>query len=301
MTDIMSFTADGLPAAQEALFSPEEKAQIQARLWTLLTKQERLHTQGDHSSLREEKAAELLNSIVFSLQYHLQQKGLPMRTLLAADPAMLRQAQQALQIEVHTADTLYRMAMRSVVTFGSVSLADTLANIGMFFKRYDVCLHAHDIPASIDYPLCHPVPETLRGVLYIRAYLERLLTENKLIRRFASGRVEMLLRRASPDYRELLQNLYEPVAANVVGLALLGGKEKQLEIIPAQAEQIHHRIAVLGERQGRDALRAAAVDACRGLALTDPDSIAYLSQAAEALYPRLAVSPQSAAGAFSAC
>ncbi len=302
MTDPLNVTGMYFPTPQEAPPTPEEAEEIQARLWTLLTKQVRLYTQGDHSSLREEEAAELLQSLIFSLQTELHKNGLPMRALLTCDlAAMLKAAQHTLHLQVQTADTLYRIALRSVAVFGSCSLTDTLEGIGQFFRLYDIRLHAHQIPASIDYPLCVPVPETLRGVLYIRAYLDRLLLENKLITRFAPARVTALLERSSPDYRELLQNLYEPVAANVVGLSLLGGGEALLEISDAQAVRIHTLLASLPEAQAYARLSQAAHDACGRLKLAGEDSVDYLAQAAQSLYPRLVLSPESAAGVFPAC
>jgi hypothetical protein len=54
-----------LPARQEAAFTPDEENEIEARLFTMLARQARMRTQGDHSSLREEDAAELLRSLVF--------------------------------------------------------------------------------------------------------------------------------------------------------------------------------------------------------------------------------------------
>lgn len=291
-----------VPARQEAPLTSAEQEALQARLWTLLAKQVRLQTQGDRSSVREEEAAELLKSLLFSLRFQLENEGQSMRTLLTADlPALLKRAQHALQIEVQTAQTLYTVALRSVAAFGSRALRDTLAGIGPFFKQYDLRLHAHAIPASIDYPLCTPVPETLQGVLYIRTYLQRLLTENKLVTRFAPDRVEALLYRTSPEYRELLQNLYEPVAANAIGLSLLGGGETLLEITPEQAARVHRELAALPQAEANARLAAAAQAACERLRLTDAESAAYLKQAALALLPRLLLSEESAAGVFSAC
>ena len=88
---------------------------------------------------------------------------------------------------------------------------------------YDARLAAHCIPAEIDYPLCEPIPDTPAGVCYIRRYLTRLCLENELLIRFSPDRVLRLLTRSCPDYRNAPVNLYEPVAACVTGLALLGG------------------------------------------------------------------------------
>jgi len=289
------------PAQQEAAFTPREEGAVKARLWGLLETQVRLQTQGDHSSLREETAAELLRSLVFTLQFQSRREGLPARALLTADlPELLKAGQRALQTEVNTAQTLYTMALRSVSDFGSLFLRDTLQGIGQFFKRYDVCLHAHAIPADIDYPLCLPVPETLQGVLYIREYLERLLIENRLVTRFVPERVTALLLRSSPDYRGLLQNLYEPVAANAVGLSLLGRGDAPLEITHAQAGEIHRMLAALPPDGARRRLGEAAAAVCERLSVPGDKARGYLARTAEALAPRIVLSPQSASAVFSA-
>ena len=229
----MTIDAGSFPVSQEAAFAPEEENILKARMFTLLSKQVRLRTQGDHSSLREEDAAELLDSLLFTLRYQLYLQGLPLRTLLTADlNALLRDGQAALQTCVDGARALYGEALADVKSFGSRSLSDTLKGIGLFFRAYDLRLYAHRIPAEIDYQLCLPVAEGLRGALYIKAYLERLLTENKLVTRFAPERVSALLFRVLPDYRELLINLCEPVAANAVGLALLRCDLQPLRITP---------------------------------------------------------------------
>ena len=66
----------------------------------------------------------------------------------------------------------------------NVALRDTLENIGEFFKRYDYRSMAHEIPCSIDYPLCHQVEESTPGIDYIEEYLSRLLIEIEFLGRF---------------------------------------------------------------------------------------------------------------------
>lgn len=300
MTSEFSFAESGLfPASQEAAFLPEEEAEIRARLWILLEKQVRLQTQGDHSSLREEDAAELLDSLVFTIQFTLLNRGLPMRALLTADLGeLLMLGQSALRNCVQDAKALYETALGTAAVFSSRSLADTLRGIGLFFRLYDVRLYAHRIPVLIDYPLCLPVPEELRGVLFIRSYLERLLCENALLTRFAPARVTALLRRASPDYEDLPVNLYEPAMAVAAGLSLLGGGETLLDITRAQANQIYHKLSMLSPAEARKQISDTAEAACRRLSVADDKAAAYFAQAAETLVPRLILSPQSACGAF---
>jgi hypothetical protein len=299
----MKMTADteAFSELQETAFTSEEENELKARLFTLLAKQARLHTQGDHSSLREEDAAELLDSLVFTLRYALFLRGMPLRALLSADlQEMLKAGQAALQTCKEETQTLYLKARLGVEWYGNLALKDTLKGIGLFFRGYDSRLYAHRIPAFIDYPLCAPVNERLRGVLYVQAYLKQLLAENELTTRFAPNRVASLLYRASPEYKDLFINLYEPVAADAVGLVLLGRDIKQLEITRAQAVQIHEQLSALPGTAVRRRTADAAKTVCRTLGLLNAQAGACLEQAAEALLPRICLSPESACGVFSA-
>jgi hypothetical protein len=287
------------PLETEAPFSAAEREALQTRLLPVWQRQIRLKTQGDHVSVREEEALELLQSVVFTLRLYLSIQGLPTRTLLQADPVtLLTRAQRALTAELEQTEVLYRHALRTVDDFCCISLRDTLSGIGTFFKRYDYRLYAHCIPAQIDYQLCHPMPETLCGVTYVRDYLQRLLTENELLTRFSRERVTALLARACPDYRELLVNLYEPVAAVTIGLALTGGGETLLELSAAQADRVVIELTALPCAEAKNRLTAAAHAACDRLGFQSTSSQTYLSQAALALYPRVVASPGSAAGVF---
>lgn len=281
-------------------WTAEESDMLESRLWTLLEKQIKRKTQGDSTSLRVEEVAALMESVTFTLATHLQANGLPSRTLLTGNiDALFGAAQGSLLRFFSEAKQLYGLALRTVIPLRSRSLRDTLRGIGAFFQAYDTRLYAHLIPAEIDYQLCHPVPESMLGVCYIREYLQRLLIENDLISRFDPLRVMALLRRTCPDYGELLVNLYEPVAANAIGLSLLGGGETLLEILSTQGEQIRDLLSRNTPHDAHALLQVATSEACRHLSITAPASKRYLTEAAEALYPRIIASSESYRGAFS--
>jgi len=225
-------------------WTAKESDTLQSRLWSLLEKQINRKTQGDSTSLRVEEVADLMESITFTLATHLRENGLPNRTLLTGNiNSLFSAAQKTLLRILDETRQLYELALRTVIPLRSRSLRDTVRGMRAFFETYDVRLLAQHIPAEIDYQLCRPVPDSMLGVCYIREYLHRLLIENELIIRFDPRRVVALLRRSCPDYGELLVNLYEPVAANVIGLSLLGGGETLLEILSMQGEQIRDLLA----------------------------------------------------------
>jgi hypothetical protein len=249
--------------------------------------------------MRTEEAAELLASIRYTLLCQCAAQGLPENALLTHDLAALFAAGQRTVLAIlEQAKALYGAALQHVRTFGSRSLADTLRGIGGFFARYNARLYAQLIPGDIDYQLCLPVPDEPAGVLWVLDYLTRLHIENGLLQTMDETRVVRLLRRVHPHYGELLVSLYEPVAANVVGLSLLGGGEGLLEISPAQGARIYAQLSALPAEEGPAALAQAARDASARLRLTDGAQVAYLTAAARALYPRLMASPEAYRGVF---
>ncbi len=285
--------------APEAALTDEEAAALQIRLMPLLAGQMKKKTQGDSASIREEEAAELLASVHYTLGCQLTAERLPERALLTADLSTLFAAgQQTVLALLARAKALYEALLPRARLCGSRSLADTLRGIGGFFARYDARLYAHQIPADIDYQLCLPVPDEPAGVLWVLDYLMRLGTENALLERMDEARVIRLLRRVHPEYGALLINLYEPVAANAVGLSLLGGGETLLEISPLQGERIQKTLAGMGSADAQAALADAARAACARLGLTGEADTAYLAATARALYPRLSASPQAYRGVF---
>jgi len=66
---------------------------------------------------------------------------------------------------------------------------------------------AHQVPCIFDYPLRHPVPETLLGVDYINEHLGRLLVEFDFLGRFESRTCMGVLERSGPDHVDLHQPL----------------------------------------------------------------------------------------------
>ena len=293
-------TSDNHPLMPaEAGLTETEAETLAMRLLPLLDQQMRKKTQGDSASMRVEGAAELMASIQFTLQCQLTAQALPKRALLTADLGALFGAGQRTVLALRErAQRLYETVCVQVHQFGSRSLADTLRGIGIFFARYDAYLYAHQIPADIDYQLCLPVPDALLGVVWVTDYMQRLMVENTLLTSLESARVVRLLRRVHPSYGELLINLYEPVAANVVGLSLLGSGETLLEIDAAQGERIRNQLLTDGDAAALTALERAAYAACKRLDIADAASARYLAATARALYPRVKAAPEGYRGVF---
>lgn len=108
--------------------------------------------------------------------------------------------------------TLWSQVRASVPRPTSRSMLDTLKSISRSFDLYDPVLSAHVVPCDIDYQLAVPVPNSLLGIDYVHEYLRRLSIENSLLVRIEPETLTSLLDSWMPDWRDLVANLYEPVA-----------------------------------------------------------------------------------------
>ena len=280
-------------------FTEAEEALLMRRLMPLLHRQTEKLLQGDSTSLRVEVAEELMASIRFTLRFYCTENKLPCRMLLQTDlPILFAKAQAQLLAVLKDAQTVYRRMAQSIRLLGSRSLADTLHGMANFFARYDARLFAHASPGDIDYQLCHPIPESVQGIQYIRAYLMHLAMEDALLSRLDETRTVRLLRRVNPLYGELLINLYEPVAQQVTALAFLGSGVTLLEVTHAQGAWLAEKLTATPKAEAVQLLLQAALAACARLGLETDAQRQYLMAAAETLYPRIAASPEAVHGAL---
>lgn len=265
---------------------PEADRQAwQVRLWKLLRLQTERYTMGQSTSLRADTAQALLRSLCFSLdQLH---RADPNRDLLREMPdTLLRDAAETVRRRVSRARLQYRRACRCLYQEESLSLAETLRSIGGFFQAYDPDFFAAEVPCDIDYQLAHPVPEGLLGVAWLRDYLDRLLVEDTILRRFPPDSVRRVLASACPDHRELLVNLYEPVAAAALGVTLTEGDLFNLDITAAGQAALTALLEPMTPGSRRLALARAGETLSRRLELNEGERACLLATAAD-LAPRV--------------
>lgn len=262
---------------------------FQVRFLGLLERQTAIYTMGDSSSVPEHIAADLLRSVCFVLGIDLDDLEVPERLLVADLEQEFRRNLAEIERKVARSGELWRQACASLPPIPNTALHDTLAAIGDFPLQYDYRSMAHDIPCVFDYPLCHPVPDALLGVDYINEYLRRLLVEFDFLGRFESRARVRVLERSSPDYVGLLLNLYEPVAANAIGRALVGQDPGPLLLSAGERAEAVSRLKPLGEHGRARVLHGAALAACDALEVNDPAARGYLCAVVPELLPRIEV------------
>lgn len=276
-------------AGAHSLATPEDVAAFQERFFRLFERRAAIFTMGDSASVPTHVAVDLLQSVCFVLGIDFEYPEIPERLLSVDLEDEFRSCLADIERKVELAGDLWRDVAATMPPISNIALHDTLAELGDFPKHYDFRSMAHVIPVSIDYPLCHSVPETLPGVDYVVEYLRRLLMEADFLRRFDLGACVDVLEHSSPDYVGLLVNLYAPVATNAIGLALIGKDPGSLRISSEDRDKIVQRLGQLGDEQRSRAMREAALAVCERMGIGDASAVAYLCALVPELMPRIEV------------
>ncbi|MGN0078474.1 MAG: DUF6179 domain-containing protein [Coriobacteriales bacterium] len=166
-----------------------------------------LYTCGDASTVSQAEGYALLESACYVLGVNaLEDES---AALLESEdlPAVFHEKRRALEQQAENLLQLWQDVCLTMPQINNIALRDTLASIGGFKARYDTLFAAHEVPAEIDYPLSRPVPEQLKGLDYLHAWLTQLQREARYLARFDLGECIRVLESSCPDYQGLHVNL----------------------------------------------------------------------------------------------
>lgn len=193
-------------------------------------------TRGESSSLPEEKAQDILTSIMYVISLARKEQSAPAgfdaeESDSAADivqqdgvpvSQLFERGLVCVQKKLFSCHMLQRRILKNIFNTPNVFYRSTIAGgISGFFKLYSPQFSAHEIHITADYPVCLGRPE-LEGVEFIEEYLSRIDAENAFCRLFDSMTVHRLLLELSPDYAQLPVNVFEPVLLAALGLIIVG-------------------------------------------------------------------------------
>lgn len=273
---------------QSQVLSEEDAQTLTLRLVDLLAWQARKYTKGESSSVTVETAQELLASLRYTLAVVTKELPLPYNRRPTEElPPLIRKGQAILQDRLEETKRLWAAVGQTAPDIHNGYYADTLRGIGDYIKRYDLYFFAHLKPPGIDYPLLIAASESLQGLDFTEEYLQRMLTENLLLRRFDSRAVRELLLAIDGDLEEAYLNLCEQPLVNSIGLSLLGKDARRLRIGDAEREAITALLQGKTREQRRRLLHGAVLELCGALHITDEWSRGYLARFADSLLPRL--------------
>ncbi|SMC85769.1 DUF6179 domain-containing protein [Papillibacter cinnamivorans] len=286
------------PALSGRPAAPWDAESLRPALWELLGRRVRRYTMADSSSVPAETAGELLESILYSIGLAVS-AGAPPPEPGNLD-ALLEFSWGVIEERLGEAKELLKRAKASLPPASAMAQESTLEEMDAFFQRYDYRFFAHQIPCSVDYPLCLPVPENLGGVEYIREYLRRLALENAFCLRLEEYAVTRLALFHCRGDLSMPVNLYSITVPNALACNILGEPIRFLDISPAGQILLLNQFKSASPEEVREELNSSALALYRELGLSGPEEREYLEIAAGNLVHRIIAAAKSGdlAGVF---
>lgn len=233
------------------------------KLWELLKWQAEKYKGVDSTSMPVEKAQELLESLQYTIAVVRIEEGLSAEVLLKEElKEIIKRGQTILTKKRKLWYIEWNQLCARAPGINNVFYVDTMKNLGMFFRKYDVYYSAHQIPCSIDYPLMNPISEDIKGISYIEEYIRRVRIENQFINCFDYESVVQMLKNVKANYREDYYNLCEPVLVSAVGRMILGLDIFSLKITDRDIELLNEFFDYKTKSEIMDDVREAISDIC---------------------------------------
>lgn len=227
-----------LEAAQhKALLSESDITNMQHELLSLLAEKTAQFRGGESSSIRVEKAQEIMSSLLFTVGIWLKTYPAPEDAVTALQQESIRFLYQKGRRRIDTmlaaTKTTYAKLQDQLLDTPNLCYRETLADgIPGFFKLYRPDYFAQEVHITADYPLLNPMPK-LAGIEFISAYVKAAYFENQFCTCFSADVVHRLLRGYQNEYPELIFNLYEIIYTAAIGCVLTGTDLSQLDITQA--------------------------------------------------------------------
>ncbi len=237
-------------AERAGLFSANDKNALQAELYALLCELAARNSGGKSSSLRVEKAEELLESALFSVGMALKSEPTPQDSLEKLRHTPLRtlfaDGQKKIKRKILMCQAMHQKLCKQLFDTPNIFYRSTvIEGIAGFFKLYDPVFGGQKLHITADYPTCLGRPHAC-GIEFIESYLQRIQTENAFLLFFPAQKVHVFLEKLVPAYAETPMNLFEPVFCHAVFLAATGKNPADFDsvnvkrevLIPAMQEDI---------------------------------------------------------------
>ncbi len=223
-------------AFENNLLDEHDLNRLQMECLNLLAYKTERFNGGDSSSIRVEKAQEIMDSIFYTIGLWLKTYPSPDHAVTALKKKSVKEIYQSGRKHIDTMLVMTKVLHKKLVTklidtpnvFYKATLTDGIYG---FFKLYCPDYAAQEIHITADYPLYNPIPK-LKGIEFINAYVKGAFCENLFCDFFPADDINHLLRGYEKNYQELLFNLYEQVLTAALGCMVAGTEPRHLDITP---------------------------------------------------------------------
>lgn len=241
------------------LLSESDIENIQLHCIELLAYKCKKYNRGESSSIREETAASIMKSNLFTI-------GLFLKSLSDAEYAVqelkttsifeiYKKGRELIDVKINSANHLYdKVKSNKIVTQNYTYNATLETGIDSFFEMYDPDYEAHEVSASIDYQLCNPIADFV-GIEFMQKYLKNLYLENEFCRNFDPIKIHHLLSGYDEGYKDLLINIFEQVLTAALGCNLAHHSVLNLDLKQDEIIKLYYELS-----EDNDELIALKID-----------------------------------------
>lgn len=264
---------------------------IQLSLLNLLTRQVNKYTSYESTSVRTEKAQEILESITYCIGAYLKKDPDLKHQLELINPEnmdnLFSLGLAVMKESVTHSQRILEQLKEEAMDTGNLAYTNTIFHgIPDFYHDYDMRYAAQEGGGSIDYPLAIDITD-LDGAEYIMEYLTRLSLENRFCRHFPIKAIKQLLKGYHKDYADLLINIFEIVLTNGLGCVLLNRDIYSLEIEEDDRPELKAMLSDLKSSELESKLIMAAEELYHIMELEEAELLSYMKRTVMGLSKRL--------------
>lgn len=200
------------------ILSAEEQGKFRSELLWELNRMIEKYNCGSGSSIRTEKAENILQSMLYCVSVYLENvPDAAAQVRSTSGSELFQRGLAAVKNLVLESKRLYRYVLETRIPTDLIVYNETIdRGIPAFIQTYDPEFAAHEnaVLVEFDYPLldqkiCH----SLRGALYLKRYLEELKKENEFCADYSKNHIRAVLfvygQKYHMDYREMIVNIPE--------------------------------------------------------------------------------------------
>ncbi|MEG0570894.1 MAG: DUF6179 domain-containing protein [Oscillospiraceae bacterium] len=219
-------------AHNKAMISSEEIAALQNDCLELLASKIQKFTNGQSSSVREKVAKSIMESNIYTIGLYLKSFSTPEEALQALKehsiPALYTSGSRRIKTKLSSAKHLHYLVQKNMLNTGNIAYKSSLVGaVNGFFLLYNPDYEATQINITFDYPTSNPINEFI-GVEYVDKYLKSIYYENLFCSLFSDESIEQLLLKYSPDYEELVFNIFDQVLICAIECIIVKSNVRQL-------------------------------------------------------------------------
>ncbi|OBR92565.1 hypothetical protein CLRAG_24150 [Clostridium ragsdalei P11] len=207
------------------------------------------YTKGKSSSIKEDTAVRILNSIYYAINAYIKgstnsSKGF---SLMVQDDIvkMYESGIEILKKSVLECKELYGEVKENKLHIPNEIYNYTIDTaLTCFFESYDIVFAAQDVTCTMDYPLVFD-NMNIKGIYYIKQYLEKLKIETEFCNFFTQAAIRKLLRDYGKKYKiNIIKapiNVFEILIDQSLFLVLSESSEEKLTISMDEFKRISER------------------------------------------------------------